>query len=54
MRTTWDELRLKYTDIHPDIKETQRIIADLKSKREAELDERRKEMELLNAQHAAG
>ncbi|MEH6472611.1 MAG: XrtA system polysaccharide chain length determinant [Halopseudomonas sp.] len=45
-----DELRLKYTDIHPDIKETQRIIDDLKRKRDIELEERHKETELINSQ----
>ena len=49
-----DELRLKYTEIHPDIKETQRIIDDLQLKREKELDERRQEMELINAQRGSG
>ncbi|MEH6824668.1 MAG: XrtA system polysaccharide chain length determinant [Motiliproteus sp.] len=45
-----DELRLKYTDIHPDIKETQRIIDDLKRKRDLELEERHKETALINSQ----
>ncbi|MFT5720799.1 MAG: polysaccharide chain length determinant protein (PEP-CTERM system associated) [Motiliproteus sp.] len=45
-----DELRLKYTEIHPDIKETQRIIDDLKRKRDIELQERHKETALIDSQ----
>ena len=49
-----DELRLKYTDIHPDIRETQRIIDDLKRKRDIELEERHKETALINSQRGGG
>ncbi|RDE24210.1 hypothetical protein DV711_01015 [Motiliproteus coralliicola] len=49
-----DELRLKYTNIHPDIKETQRILDDLQQKREKELEERREELETINAQRGGG
>ncbi len=49
-----DELRLKYTDIHPDIKETQRIIEDLEHKRTIELEERHKETARLNSQRGGG
>ncbi|MEH6648463.1 MAG: XrtA system polysaccharide chain length determinant [Motiliproteus sp.] len=49
-----DELRLKYTDNHPDIKESQRIIENLEKKRELELDERRIEMAQVNQQQGSG
>jgi polysaccharide chain length determinant protein (PEP-CTERM system associated) len=34
-----DQLRLKYTDKHPDIRETARVLEDLKQKRQVEIEE---------------
>lgn len=53
MERELDQLRLKFTDQHPDIKESQRVLVDLKQRRAEERDSKYKELLASGAQQTA-